>query len=106
MKTILALGPYRFVLPSAAIAHAIAEALRDAPQVESQFRGSDESTRYVPAPEARRMDWFHVAQAKDDAIQGVTPTPPTPSVRALLDQPPKARRETRRVLAEAAGCRR
>ncbi|MFO1458241.1 MAG: hypothetical protein U1G08_02460 [Verrucomicrobiota bacterium] len=99
MKTILSLGCYRFVLSSASVAKAIAEALREAPQVEKVGLTTVLSPIYESAPEARRMGYFFVHQVKDEQVVAPEPKPSSPTVKAILDLPPKAARETRRTLA-------
>ncbi|MCW5559185.1 MAG: hypothetical protein KIT22_15315 [Verrucomicrobiae bacterium] len=98
MKTILIIGPHRFLVPSASIAQAIAEALREAPQVERHAHGGYEYSAYVPAGAARKIDTFRVDCLHERDVLAETPTA-TPSVRALLDLSPRAARRTRRALA-------
>jgi hypothetical protein len=100
VNVLLVIGPHRFVLRSAAIASAIVEALKDAPQVSLAVDGS--GTKYVPVQDATRIDTIQ-AVPFDAARIEVTPPRPSPLAQAVLgDRTPKARRETRAVLLEAA----
>ena len=98
MKVILTLGCHRFVLPSLAVANAIVDALKDAPQVEPGVRSG--ATVYLPAGEERKIGAFQ-AHLVNDALVHAQAKPIRPLVRAVLDQAPRAARQTRAILAEA-----
>lgn len=104
MKTILTIGPHRFVLQSLSVANAIVAALQESPQVE--VTAGKDSACYVPAPEARRIDTFAAHLANEDQVRVANLKPLPPIATALLDVPTREARETRRTLAAAGPVKR
>jgi len=100
MNAILHVGPFAFVLESAAVASAIAETLADAPQVERHFDPRSERVAFHPACHDVTLTRFGVDLLRDE----VCPAARTlrPLSLAVLSGSPKARREAHRVLTEAA----
>lgn len=100
MKAILHVGPFAFVLDSAAVASAVAETLAEAPQVERHFEPKTERVSHHPACLDVTLTSFRVELVRD----GVCTEAPMvrPLAAAVLSGTPKARREAHRVLSEAA----
>lgn len=99
MNWILTIGCHRFVLKSAAVASAIADVLRDAPQVEMVPDPNRLSGRLDPASDASRILTFRVDAAGPNDLSEVPPLKAhSPAVQAVLGEPAKSRRRTLVVL--------
>lgn len=99
MIAILTIGCHRFALQSATVASAIAEVLREAPQVEMVPDHARLCARFEPASDASRVLTFRVDAAGPDDISEAPPLKDqSPLVQAVLGEPPKSRRKTHLVL--------
>jgi hypothetical protein len=99
VSAILTIGCHRFALTSAAVAAAIAEALREAPQVEIVPDHTRPRVRFEPALDASRILTFRVDAAGPEDLSKVPPlNAHSPFVQAVLGEPAKSRRRTITVL--------
>ena len=100
MKAVLHVGPFDFVVESAAVASAIAESLADAPPVERHFDPRTERVAFHPAAREITLTRFGVELLRDEVCPGARTL--RPLSLAVLSGSPKARRDAHRVLTEAA----
>lgn len=102
MSVLLTIGPHRFVVGSAAVANAIAEALAAAPQIERIHGGTDRGAEWTQAGEAVRILTFRVDRFAGVSGVSLAPSPISPAVQAVLGEAPRIRRRTHQDLASAA----
>ena len=95
--TVLTVGAYRFRIGSAVIAQAIAEVLRNAPQVDRTFVATTEQLAFIPA--ALKAETFGVELTTEEQFENCGPTvAPSQFANLVLAEPIRTGRTTRECL--------
>lgn len=95
--TVLTVGAYRFRIGSAVIAQAIAEVLRNAPQVDRTFYPPTEKITFTPA--SMTAGSFDVEQTTEEQFENcATAVAPSQFANLVLAEPIRTGRRTRECL--------
>lgn len=97
MSAIVSIGALHVMLPTAAIAAAVKEALENGARMEGK---PDDDGNTAWRVSTSPMPPIGIRLADADAVVNGTPLTITPTVEALLNKSPRERRRIQRVLTE------